>query len=1069
MTICKSINIVEDFAFPDRASHYRPTPKSLNIVRSVVGLSESRANSIIATYGSGKSLSALIGGLIVEADHDKIEALKDVGTRLRDYDSSISTFLENRMARRSTGFVLTLNGYVADLRSEIARALGLGKEESITTILKRVETWLKKRGFDSIAIIWDEFGRHLEGLVSNARAEELAYVQDLAEWVVRRKNPSATLTLLLHQEFHQFAGRLGQTDKTAWKKIEGRFNTIRIIEDSDEIYRFIASVVSSMMPSVKKRVSAVTVRITQELDLFPFIENEAEMKKFLELAMPLSPSALYLLPKIAGRVGQSERTIFGFLGNQALENNSILVGTEDIYRYFSEAMRSDIGVGGTYKRFIETESARSRSRSNIECEVLGVTGLLHLVGSSIGGQVSRDKLLKFVQLGSNHRRKLIGEAIDTLLERKLLIHRKLADEVSVWHGSDIDIRALLHEKIDSLRSAGTLVKHIQEQVPKPFYFAAEYNYLNSITRFAPGVFVEVEDLLNSKRRASLISWANENDALVALVVNGTVEDFDQINCDWLIETPHLIVALPDQRTDLGNSCLEVAALTELLSDEDLIATDPLVERELHDLRGSAVEYLNSRVSYLTNPEIGGVSWFSAGECLGHGDEINVSYVLSRLFDMRFPLTPKVINEQIVRRRITPQAKSARKRLLLGILERSRVSNMGYLNATTADASIYRTTLVATGLYDSEKKTWSLPEQIVDPAMASVWRTLQEFYSQPAKSPKRFSEIIDKLSCPPYGIRRGLLPILLTAGLRAFGEVVAIRKLVKEWIYVDDIQPTTMEEICDSPELFEIEVIKVSGKEKELVRQATLEFSAIPDLVENDVIRAFYDALRSWKRNLPLAALQSKVSGEAASNLQAAMRQTGDDPVSLLFRALPSIAGRKRFDSETLTYVSEARRQIEQVTLKYVESAIGLTRQAFSNGFVECNQSLLYCAEKWASDIPISVTSDPALDHVSKGILNRARRTNNERDSEASFVRALSAMLVGLDFEEWDDRIATRYIRELQIRIREIEDTALNFGNGKKELTPFLEHKIEIYFNKLVDSAGIEDAKAFISELEGTMK
>ena len=65
MTIFKSINIVEDFAFPARASHYRPTSKSMDIVQAVIGEGGSRATSIIATYGSGKSLAAMVGGLIV--------------------------------------------------------------------------------------------------------------------------------------------------------------------------------------------------------------------------------------------------------------------------------------------------------------------------------------------------------------------------------------------------------------------------------------------------------------------------------------------------------------------------------------------------------------------------------------------------------------------------------------------------------------------------------------------------------------------------------------------------------------------------------------------------------------------------------------------------------------------------------------------------------------------------------------------------------------------------------------------------------------------------------------------
>lgn len=350
-------------------------------------------------------------------------------------------------------------------------------------------------------------------------------------------------------------------------------------------------------------------------------------------------------------------------------------------------------------------------------------------------------------------------------------------------------------------------------------------------------------------------------------------------------------------------------------------------------------------------------------------------------------------------------------------------------------------------------------------MALVWTTLREFYGTPSSEPKSFKEIIETLSRPPFGVRKGLLPILVTAGLRAFGELIAIRKNVEGvWSYIDDIQPSTMEEICVTPASFEIEVLKATKSDRRYIDELVAEFSVHPDTVENDRIRTFYDALISWKRSLPTAALRSRVLGDAATKLQGALRQAGEDPVSLLFRALPAIAGRKKLDAETVRFVSEARRQIERMTLRYVEDAIAAARQAFSTGLVGSEESLLSVARTWAAEIPAAVVSDPALDRVAKGILNRARRADDGRDSEASFVRAISAMLVGLDFEEWDDGISRKFSRELRIRVREIEDAVLNLGSNDPELAPFLERRIEIYVKKLASSAGEKRATVFMSKL-----
>lgn len=1069
MTVFKSINIVEDFAVPIRASHYRPTSKSMEIVRAVVGPIKSRNTSIISTYGSGKSISAMIGAIIVESNQEKIDLLQDAGIRLRDYDIEISNLVEKRLSQSIKGSVITLTGFVSDLPATLTKSLSLKSTGDMRETLKSIEDFLKFNDHDRIAIIWDEFGRHLETLASQGRVEELAYVQDLAEWVARRKSPSATLTILLHQEFHSYSGRLGRADQSAWKKIEGRFDTLRIIEDSSEIYHLIADVVSDFKIPGESSITASILSKVKELNLFPFIEENSELQAFLERASPMTPAALFLLPKIAGRVGQSERTIFGFLESQMPTDKSILIGVEEVYRYFADVMRTDIGIGGTHKRFIETESAKARAQTSIQREVISTTTLLHLANALNGNIVGRDNLKIFVNLGSRHVEKEIDDAIKDLLSRKLLIHRKLTDEISVWHGSDIDLRALLREKSDSLRGTATFIKRISEHIPKPIYLASEYNLLNQVTRYAAGIFVELADLKDPKRRASLITQADKSDALVAIVTDGTIEDVRYIKDDWMNRHPYLIVALPSRRYDLGERCLEAAALTELLADENLLGMDPLVERELKDLRQNVLEELTRHAAFLTDPEAGAVAWFSDGKCLGHGNELNPSDVLSHIFKKRFWGTPKISNEQIVRNNTSPQTKSARKRLLLGILERSGIQEMGYAGASSSDASIYRTTLVATGLYDQDRKQWRTPEELQDNGLAQVWLSLHKFYGKPSEVPKHFTQIIDELSLPPYGIRKGFIPILVTAGLRAFGDVIAIRKLIDgSWQYVDDIQPSIMEEICDKPHLFEIEVISVSENERTIITDLISEFNPLPDLVETDLIRAFYDALVAWKRNLPTSALKSGTLGESASKFQAALRQTGGDPVSLLFRALPSIAGRKRLDEKTSEFVSEARRQIERMTLKYVEDAIMASRQAFSNGLTDSSESILLVAEKWAAKIPIAVSSERALDRVAKGILNRARRANSGRDSDTSFTRALSAMLVGFDFKEWDDATSRKFSRELRMRVREIEDAALNLNTEDPHLASFLESKIEIYFHKLASSSSTEKAKAFLTKLNGAI-
>lgn len=667
MTFLKSISLVEDLAHPVRVAHYRPTSKSIEILRAVIGPDGSRATNVIATYGSGKSIAAMVGGLLVEGDNAKLRVLGAVGERLARFDPDLANLSEMRSKAGQAGMVVALNGYVPDVPGAVSSFLGLGHVATMAELFAAIERHLKVRRADRLAIVWDEFGRHLEALVSRGRAEDLAQVQDLAEWTTRRKAPSATLTLLLHQDFHRYADRLGQVEQAAWKKIEGRFDALRVVEDSDEIYGVIADVAQELTTTGRPRAGEALARQVLNLGLFPFAATARDALDLLRRAAPLTPTALWLLPKIAGRVGQNDRSTFGFLGEEMPEDRSAVVGIEDLYRYFADAMRTDTGVGGSHKRYVETEAARARAESAIEREVLAGTALLHLAGGGSRVLVSRERLLAFLNLGSTHGRKAIEQAVDSLLSRKLLLHRTLTDEISVWQGSDVDVRARVEEEIEALRNASDPLARIGRHAPAPYFSAPAYNHTMGLTRYAQGVFVNMATLRDPLGQAKLAALADAHDALVAMVVDGAREDHASIAGGWLEGRPHLILAFAEQRPDLDAACLRADALASLERDEHLLAMDPLVEREVKELKAGALDYLVSRAALLTDPEAAGVSWFSEGRRLGRGADLRPDEIVSEILSSRFPFTPRIVNEQVVRRRVTAQTKSARKRLQLGIL------------------------------------------------------------------------------------------------------------------------------------------------------------------------------------------------------------------------------------------------------------------------------------------------------------------------------------------------------------------------------------------------------------------
>src|SRR5690606_32763537 len=111
------------------------------------------------------SLAAGIGAMAVENAPESAEVLLAVAERARDVSPEVADAIKERATSPSRGKAAILSGYVKDLPEQLAEALGLPQVRSIRAV---VGVLRGLTGIDHVAIVWDEFGRHLEGLVRDA-------------------------------------------------------------------------------------------------------------------------------------------------------------------------------------------------------------------------------------------------------------------------------------------------------------------------------------------------------------------------------------------------------------------------------------------------------------------------------------------------------------------------------------------------------------------------------------------------------------------------------------------------------------------------------------------------------------------------------------------------------------------------------------------------------------------------------------------------------------------------------------------------------------------------------------
>jgi hypothetical protein len=313
---------------------------------------------VVAPYGAGKSLAALAGITRLAGDPAITRQLR---ARIAAVDPALGAAEPD-----GATLLLLLHGACPDLAAELAERAEV-EAVPLSKVLAAILRLARRNGMAQIAIVWDEFGQHLETLVREGRPEDLLAVQDLAEWAVRRTEPRVTLTTLMHQGVYHYTRRASDTAQSAWRKIEGRFETLSLIDDGVDAMEMLAEALDER----RDTPDAAAIARARAAGFFADITDDARLSDILSRTAPLTPAALQILPSLAAQVAQAERTMFRYLADVvAAAEPGTALGVDALYDFFAPAMRSDTGPGGTHRRFVETETALSRAETDLERRVI---------------------------------------------------------------------------------------------------------------------------------------------------------------------------------------------------------------------------------------------------------------------------------------------------------------------------------------------------------------------------------------------------------------------------------------------------------------------------------------------------------------------------------------------------------------------------------------------------------------------------------------------------------------------------------------------------------------------------
>ena len=903
----RSINLPRDQENLELVRAYLPTSRAIQALERVAdGLhtrSRQRALALIGPYGSGKSAFALFLAALLAPDASAAHQV--AMATLRHSQTALAERFQPP-GRESSGFLrVPINGIPDSLVRQLMLALALAAEQNgftkaeigalreaaqpgvpldqVLTLIRRVQQIWASQGGTGLLIEIDELGKFLEYESYHPQHREIHLLQVLAEHAQQAHAAPLHLVVLLHQGFEYYNHRLGKNLRDEWQKVQGRFEAMAFLESAEQSLRIVAAAFApsdSLAPAVVTQCAEWIARLAVESAL-PVGLDEASAGELSRRCYPLHPLTLLILPTLCQKIAQNERTLFSYLGSREpfglLERLAQMAMGQwiepwQLYDYFVLNQAGGFADSLTHHRWVEVVTALERFDSPPDApavRLLKTIGLLNLMGAQRGLKASRSIL-----------ELLFGSATGTLLEQleaASIIHfRHYNQEYRVWQGSDFDLPGALQQAIAE-RAHWSLVDVLNALAPlKPVVARRATIRTGALRCFRPGFAARDRWPPKTPKTDELSLWFY------------LADEQDQPDLEAIPQPA--VVAICHFTDRLYEAVSGWMALQELPKRHAALHQDPVAQREYQAwLLHAEIETTQLLNTLLEEPE--SLQWFFGREERLIRDRRDLQQRLSNWTEeVCYPQAPLLKNELINWDHPSASANTGRKRLLAAMLNAADQDGLG-IEKTPAEKSLYLSLFKASGLHRQVEDRWGFyPPAAADPCrIGPVWRAITQMLGGSGERQVELSEIYERLRHPPYGVKLGVLPVLMTAYLLAHRREVA---LYQEGGFCEELTLDQVELLCRRPELFAVERFELAGLRGELFDRYlhSIVGKVSQDATLLDIVRP----LMRFMAGLPDYTRYCRGLSLEAERVRAAFQQA-KSPGVLLFEALPEAFGLQSVD------------------------------------------------------------------------------------------------------------------------------------------------------------------------------
>ncbi len=1057
----KQSNFVESYILTQRAI------QTLHRISTTLNpsLSVPRAWALTGPYGSGKSAFAVfLTHLLGNSQHNATQ--QAIGLLDKTETDLCSNF---KNAAQTNGYlVVAFTGSPARLGKAVLQALhqSLNNEPSnekiinfqqkLHNVLEQKQYTLKEiillinelqliltGHYSGILLVIDELGKFLEFDARHSENQDSFLLQLLAEHASQPNVVPLQVVTLLHQSFEQYAGIAGEKLKNEWTKIAGRFESIAFLESTEQTLRILQHTFTQKFtlkdfPHLQTIIEKATHTLAEQSALPNGLSTQQAIELFNK-CYPFHPITLLLLPTLCQKIAQNERTLFSYLASQEpysfshtlaqldmTKIHSAFVMPHHLYDYFITNQSGTNKDFLTQRRWIEIISALERLQTtNIEVEqLLKTIGLFNLIGSQSGFKASPTLL----NLCFNEAINLL----QTLTTQSLITFRSYNNEHRIWQGSDFDLSSVLRDSIAKSIQL-KLANYLNSYAPLAPILAKKHAFETGTLRYFTPFFIDYETAKTGIKitdKQSLLLFVAETPEQEAYFTHHVVTKYGKSN----------IYACIKHGAQLREWITEWSALEEIGRTESALAHDHVAHKEYEIyLSESKKRVLKALRELLDIPQ--NLLWYWKNQPYPIINKRSLQEFLTRVANELYHKTPHIKNELINRAYPSGTAISARNRLLEAMLNHTDEKDLG-LDKYPPEKSIYLSILQKSGLHRPKQDNifttvWHFapPEKDKDYCnLHPTWEKIELFFKKSEAKPISLTQLAQELSNAPYGLKAGLIPIIIITAYFVYQNELALyedgnfvplfrldilerlRKSLDQFLLKEEKAQRI--QITFSVQYFRMEGINgaLLNEYVKLLQKSNLD-GKTPDILS--VVKP----IAKFINGLPEYTQQTENLSDMAKSVRKVCREA-QSPQELLFILLPKACGLDELNDDSSL---EQTQQFSQRLIQAFRELNGAYPQLLSQ-----LQSTFKQVFELSSRLTLEDVKATAIEryndlelyaHAQEPVLPFLSRLTDKTGDAIHWLNRIFGLLANKPTEHWidtDNQLAERKLLSFFVQLKDLE-------------------------------------------------